>query len=324
MSLLGYFNNLRELGGSRRTVEDQIFVNLKGYGNRKRSGELEGLFADRDINAYGMVELTSRVSTGDVADAKKKLATPFNSSDHVDVALATNMISVGLDISRLGLMVVFGQPKTTSEYIQATSRVGRQSSKPGLIVTVFNINRVRDRSHYERFNHFHRTFYRQVEASSVTPFSPRALDRGLAGALVGLARLGVPELAQAGDAGNLDAVRTKVDALAEAFVERVSNIIKTDDAEEIKQSTRRRIHDLLDEWSKIAANCQRDGVGLKYQIYELKEKGKKYQPLLYDFLSVDLEANPKHHKFRTGRSLRDVEQSVNLFVRKMDKSELDS
>ena len=324
MSLLGYFNNLRELGGSRRTVEDQIFVNLKRYGEKKRVGEVEGLFANREINAFGMVELTSRVSTGDVAEAKRKLTQPFNNQDHVDVALATNMISVGLDITRLGLMVVFGQPKTTSEYIQATSRVGRQFSKPGLIATVFNINRVRDRSHYERFSHFHRTFYRQVEAFSVTPFSPRALDRGLAGALVGLARLGIPELAQAGDAGKLDSVRAKVDALAEAFVERISNILQREDVEEVKQSTRRKIQDLLDAWSKIAANCQKDGVALKYQVYELKDKGKKYQPLLYDFLSEDLKANPQHKEFRTGRSLRDVEQNVNLFVLKMDKSDLDS
>ena len=135
-------------------------------------------FSDREMS-HEVKELTSRYSTDKVAAAKDALNRPFRESGGVDVALATNMISVGLDIPRLGLMAVFSQPKMTSEYIQATSRVGRRADKPGLIVTIFNINRPRDRSHYERFRFFHETFYRSVEATSVTPFSPRALDRAL-------------------------------------------------------------------------------------------------------------------------------------------------
>src|ERR1017187_7429954 len=99
------------------------------------------------------------------------------------------MISVGVDIERLGLMLVAGQPKNTSEYIQATSRIGRSAYGPGQVCTVFNWARPRDLSHYERFEHYHETFYKHVEALSVTPFSARALDRGLSGVLVALMRL---------------------------------------------------------------------------------------------------------------------------------------
>ena len=156
MTLLGYFNSLRELGGTRRIVEDEIVTQLTGRAARKRVNQPESDFADRKIK-FEVVELTSRVSTDQVAKAKAKLATPFPDKECVDVAIATNMISVGLDITRLGLMVVLGQPKTSAEYIQATSRVGRSvdgkpDDKPGLVVTILNIHRPRDRSHYERFN----------------------------------------------------------------------------------------------------------------------------------------------------------------------------
>ena len=117
------------------------------------------------------------------------------------MALATNMISVGLDITRLGLMVVQGQPKTAAEYIQATSRVGRDHDKPGLVVAVLNLHKPRDRMHYEQFGQFHRTFYRAVEATSVTPWAARALDRALAAVVVAAARHVDPD-ADAGGRGD--------------------------------------------------------------------------------------------------------------------------
>lgn len=130
MTLVGYFNSLRELGGSRRIIEDEVITRVAGYGSRKRVGEADGLFADRRM-AYEVFELTSRVNTAKVAEAKQRLALPFDHDGRVDIAIATNMISVGLDITRLGLMVVLGQPKTTAEYIQPTSRVGRDPARQG-------------------------------------------------------------------------------------------------------------------------------------------------------------------------------------------------
>ena len=170
MTLLGYINSLRELGGSRRIVEDEIRARLAQYSRRRRLEPADKLFSDRTI-AYEVLELTSRVSTADVAAAKRRLGLPFNDKDQrVDVALATNMISVGLDIMRLGLLVALGQPKTSAEYIQATSRVGRDPERPGLVVTLLKVHKPRDRSNYERFGSYHASFYRAVEATSVTPF----------------------------------------------------------------------------------------------------------------------------------------------------------
>lgn len=319
MTLVGYFSSLRELGGSRRIIEDEVTTRLRGFGDRKRCDETEGLFADRKI-AYEVVELTSRVSTSRVAEAKRRLALSFNEKGHVDVAIATNMISVGLDIVRLGLMVVLGQPKTSSEYIQATSRVGRDVDRPGLVVTLLNVHRARDRSYYERFAAYHRSFYRSVEATSVTPFSPRALDRGLAGTLVALARQGHKPMTPPKGAAEIVAERAALDFVVDALSQRAAGHapLSQEDADALRQQVRDRAVDLLDEWSRIAADYQKDGVTLQYQ-----EEVGGAQRLLYGFLDPELEVKPRHRKFRANRSMRDVEPNVNLWLRNLDDVEIE-
>jgi hypothetical protein len=133
------------------------------------------------------LELTSRISNDEVTAAISQLFKPNSDRGAVDICLATNMIQVGIDVSRLGLMAVVGQPKTTAEYIQATSRVGR--SKPGLVVSMLNPGKPRDRSHYEHFRAFHEAIYRNVEPTSVTPFAVPVRDRALHALIIGLARL---------------------------------------------------------------------------------------------------------------------------------------
>jgi hypothetical protein len=318
LTLLGYFNSLRELGGSRRIVEDEVNTRLAGYGGRKREGEKEGPFADRTI-AYEVVELTSRVSTDQVALARRRLGTPFHGKeeDPVDVAIATNMISVGLDIPRLGLMVVLGQPKTSAEYIQATSRVGRDPQRPGLVVTLLNLHRPRDRSHYERFAAYHQTFYRSVEATSVTPFSPRALDRGLAGALVALARQRHAPMTPAKGAGAILQERARLEFVARLLARRAAEHAQQPcdaDAEALAERVRLRAVELLDLWEKIARELHDKGGALQYQV----EEGAA-QRLLYEFLSPELKKLPQQHqKFRANRSMRDVEPGVSLWVRTLD------
>jgi superfamily II DNA/RNA helicase len=316
MTVLGYFNSLRELGGARRILEEEVQHTIKQYGKRKRIGEEHGLFRDRKTFSE-VVELTSRVSTNKVAEARRRLECGFHESQRVDCAIATNMISVGLDIQRLGLMVVLGQPKTHAEYIQATSRVGRDDTRPGLVVTLLNIHKPRDRSHYERFRHYHETFYRSVEAGSVTPFSARALDRGLAGALVGLARHSQPELSPPQGAERIADVRAPLERrLLAYFLERVrQQPMDEDERAERLRSVQNRVVDLLDSWRKILVDYQSAGVDLQYQKYE--KKGP--QPLLREMLDVEFESE-HHRKFRANRSLRDVEPEVNLFLKDLTGS----
>jgi hypothetical protein len=323
MTLIGYFNSLRELGGARRIVEDEIRNRLADYSRRKRVAETEGLFEDRKIG-YEPVELTSRVNTSQVADAKRRLDLEFTEKGCVDVAIATNMISVGLDITRLGLMVVFGQPLTSAEYIQATSRVGRDPDRPGLIVTIFNVHKPRDRSHYERFAAYHNTFYRSVEASSVTPFSPRALDKALAATLVGLARQGHIPMTPPRGAIEILAERMRLEFVIQTLAQRAyeHTDLPPSEAELLRQRVRERAIDLMDEWAKIAQDYQKVGAGLQYNPVEA---GAAKQ-LLYDFLSPDVKNLPPENprmKFRANRSLRDVEPEVNLWVRTLENAELD-
>jgi hypothetical protein len=315
MTVLGYFNSLRELGGARRILEEEVQNTLKGYGGHRRIGEEGSLFADRSRFSE-VLELTSREPTDKVADTKRRLENSFHQDDHVDCAIATNMISVGLDIPRLGLMVVLGQPKSHSEYIQASSRVGRDKNKPGLVLTLLNIHKPRDRSHYERFRHYHETFYRSVEVASVTPFSPRALDRGFAGALVTLARHLMPELTPPSGAEKIGAQRPLLERrLREIFLARIDEQPIEDPAEreERKRSVQNRIVDLLDSWRKICDDYRAVGASLQYQRWE----SSLPKPLLRDLLERDFESE-HHRKFRVNRSLRDVEPVVDLFVSNLD------
>ena len=227
------------------------------------------------------------------------------------------MISVGLDITRLGLMVCFGQPKTSSEYIQATSRVGRDAGRPGLVVTILNVHRPRDRSHYERFGAFHRTFYRGVEATSVTPFSPRAMDRALAATLVALVRQGDEQFTPPKGASEVLHHPGDADWATDAIAARVRAILDVQVGDEAERKVIDRCDVLRTEWSQIAHDLYEAGGSLQYQ----RETGDA-RPLLRQFLDPELEElHPRHSAFRANRSMRDVEPSVALWVETLDNVE---
>lgn len=184
-TMVGYFNALRELGSASIIVQDDV-THTMGLISEWR-GE-----SARDLQPP--LELTSRVPSDQIRDRLLELERPRSSGAAADVVLASNMISVGMDIPRLGLMLVSGQPKTIAEYIQATSRVGRGRT-PGLVVTLYNANKMRDRSRYESFSTWHRALYRDVEATGVTPFAPRARDKALHAPFVAMVRHLVPGMA---------------------------------------------------------------------------------------------------------------------------------
>ena len=297
MTLVGYFSSMRELGGMRRVVDDSVSTRLKRMDER-------GLSRRRININDGIDELTSRKSAVQIPQTLDRLETRFDDSSDssrrrkgnrkgpLDALLATNMISVGVDVSRLGLMVVASQPKHTAEYIQATSRVGRRY--PGLVLTVYNWARPRDVSHYERFEHYHETFYQQVEPLSVTPFASRALDRGLSGVLVSLVRLSSEKYNDNKSAGDILQADDELTQAAEAIGKRAGSVARGA-LPQVEQLLERRI----DEWKKQAGN-RAAILG-----YEGENDGKTVGLLTHS-------AGQPWEPFTCLNSLRDVEPEVLL------------
>ena len=192
-TMMGYFNSLRELGHAATLIRADIreFLNAMWdrFGLRLDVARSAAVDPRRFINRD--VELTSRVQSSEIPVILQQLFTPYDgsaTSDVVDVCFATNMIQVGLDVPRLSLMTIVGQPKTTSEYIQASSRVGRNIERPGIVVANYNPFKPRDRSHYEHFRSYHQAIYRHVEPTSVTAFAAPVRERALHALIVILCR----------------------------------------------------------------------------------------------------------------------------------------
>ena len=230
-SLVIYFNSLRELGGSLTLMQDDVAKSAEDFA-RRRVVEARA--------APEVVELNSRVASSDIPKVLARLGRSFGQDGAVDVVLASNMISVGMDVRRLGLMLVNGQPKGVAEYIQATSRVGRGKTA-GLVLTIYNANKARDRSHYETFQTWHQSLYRDVEATSVTPYAPRARDRALHAPLVAMSRYLVPGLG--GDTVDIAGFEDQIEAFADEIVERAK---RSDDRE--TDGVRKYLDRRLDQW----------------------------------------------------------------------------
>ena len=300
MTLVGYFSSLRDLGGMRRLVDDDVKSRLARIQER-------GL-GRRYLN--DVAELTSRMDSSQIPETLDRLGVTFDPSRDgapypIDVLLATNMISVGVDVPRLGLMVVGGQPKATAEYIQATSRVGRSSDGPGLVVAICNWARPRDLSHYERFEHYHATFYRHVEATTLTPFAPRAIDRGLSGVLTALIRHRLPDWNGNDTARLIDVDADEVHEVVELIAERAEVVTGST---EVGDDIRRELRDRLQALS-VRQTRQQTGV-LGY-----RERN--------DGLTSGLLLPPTSDRWdlwTCPNSLREVEPGINLMFDDTDYS----
>ena len=334
MTLVGYFNATRELAGMARYMADDVQTRVKRP--RKDSG-----FPSRLGASFGLLnigELTSRIASSEIGKTLDRLGLEFDPGYDTteafraritdqdagkrvgarkdipfDVVLATSMLQVGVDVQRLGLMLVVGQPKNTAEYIQASSRVGRDPARPGLVVALGNWARPRDLAHFEQFRHYHETFYAQVEALSVTPYSPTSLARGIDGLLVSTARVmhaDLPDgLSPERAAWRIKDQRAAVEAIAELLKGRIAAAALSDDAT-------KRASDLLvnrlDRWSERA---KRAAEMSKTLVYERTGEGDKYLPLIISPENAKVTAaSSVQAPFIVANSMREVQPDINVLV----------
>lgn len=268
-----YCNSIRELGTSKTLLNDDV----QAYA--KTVARYNSMHDQRFISDYSIKELTSRISAEKIPEILQQLERDNTTSDCIDVLLATNMISVGVDIDRLGLMIILGQPKTTSEYIQASSRVGR--NYPGIVFTLSSPVKSRDRSHYEQFIKYHQSLYRHVEPTSVTPFSAPVRDKALHAVIFILIRhrMGL----------DTDESLNTFSQSDPRFAELINNLLKRvsiiDEAE--KAETEQEIHRITDRLAELirisdgityAQTKDKDKVVLMKPAQDIKDKGEFRTP----------------------------------------------
>ncbi|MFI7675612.1 helicase-related protein [Actinophytocola sp. NPDC049390] len=285
-TLVGYFNSLRLLSAAELQVLDDV------QGRLDMAAERDGVGKRATPSVQ---DLSSRADSSEIPALLRSIERALPDEDVLDVLLATNMISVGVDIDRLGLMAVMGQPQTTAEYIQATSRVGRRH--PGLVAVMLNSTRSRDRSHYESFPTFHSALYRQVESTSVTPFSARARDRGLHAVVVALTRLLIPA-AEANDdaAGIADFTERLNSVVLPAILDRVG-AVGSSEREEVAD----QIKSFVTWWQDMAHDHPE-------LVYEARKRDTR-KALLSGFDEEDVDGGGQ----QTLWSLRDVDAESVLF-----------
>lgn len=295
---VGYFNSIRELGQTETWIKADIDEYLHVIYKRRYEDKREGYRENRRY-IWEDEELTSRVRSDKIPFILQKLGIKYptdkDESRPVDICLATNMISVGVDVPRLGLMTVSGQPKTTSEYIQATSRVGRDRSAPGLVFTIYNPGKPRDKSHYEQFETYHSRVYCNVEPTSVTPFSAPLRERALHALIIGIMRL------EGDDGINSNPPKVPNRQLVEKIKNIISERVKIIDPEELDE-TMAHIDSVIENWKLWEPQ--------KYQDFTTGDE----LPLMFPAGSRRNDTWGNNRGFPTPTSMRSVDASCEAYV----------
>lgn len=289
-TIIGYYNTTRELGQALTWTSSDIPERLR----EKRRGHKE---VERPRYLNNVLELTGRKDSSEVTEGLEALSNRYPGSRDkraIDICLATNMISVGLDVPRLGTMIVAGQPKETSEYIQASSRVGRGNNK-GMVLTLYSPTKPRDRSHYESFKSYHASFYQHVEPSSVTSFCKQVRKRALAGILVGLYRATQPSRKSPNNPNH-----DVLESLANTIIARIDNIDPSESGR-----ARKELQDIIKQWESEEFEVWKD-----YCLNGCKEE----LPLIH---STGSQVNPawNERSFEAPTSLRTVDKECSVVIR---------
>lgn len=314
-TLVGYFNAIRELAGAVALTRQDIIQRLMSVAAMPR-----------ELAANDPMELSSRASSLELPSMLEDLETRLTAGrDPVNTVVATSMFGTGVDVARLSLMFVNGQPKTTSSYIQATGRVGRTVG--GIVVSFYRASRPRDLSHYEYFAGYHTTLYRHVEPVTVNPFAPRARDRAIGPVAVSILRqasrlpapLGptavgerwrVQQRLTGGNwfcrAGEMDAARADSDV---SLIPRLLEARASQQPESRRppsSDTANHADSELDHWRELAAQEQN-----RLLYYEPTVTRQASRPVVLGDLAHDVARTGQAYE-NAPNSLREVEATISI------------
>lgn len=338
-STIAYFNSLKEVG----KTDAQFYTEFTKYTRRlfkrvlRNSNMLECYYGYD--SSFKKSELTGRLSGAEVVDQLAIVAKRWNANNRLphkdesgekwqrgetppDLILATNMISVGLDVDRFNTIVMNSMPRNIAEYIQASSRVARNDL--GLVVTLHNPFRSRDLSHFEKFREFHEKLYYYVEPISITPFSKKSVEKYFPLYLATMIRHSYEELADQKNANSLNvgmANKIKTE-LIKYFTERLERTQNLDDAEknlltsELKKNIESFIDEALSQWIALVNTQQTDNYSLRYSGSDYLNRNNrnhiKYKDL---FLALDAYEDENFETlWAVPMSLRNVESEAVISI----------